>query len=124
MSIGNLRDANALFLPMWNKVVREVKKPPPTEQEQVMHAFRKALRSCDKATENMMDKHHETVAKSAKKIAEYRKKKAQQDRIHEAALERELINESIMIQRINHRNMLEEIRVDELNRDEMQKARQ
>jgi hypothetical protein len=33
------------------------------------------------------------------------------------------LQENLMIQRINHRNMLEEIRIDELNKGELMKDR-
>ncbi|MDR1886224.1 MAG: hypothetical protein LBQ56_08095 [Synergistaceae bacterium] len=122
MGVKNINDMNALFLPAWNDAKRNVRKQADsTDQQRAMEAFAKALRNCDKATERMMDKHHQTVAESAKKIAAYRKKKAVEDRRVQEAENQRLLQENLMIQRINHRNMLEEIRIEELNRRDLVK---
>ena len=53
------------------------------------------------------------------RLAEYRKKKAIEDRARQRADDIRTINENILIERINHRNMLEEIRIREFNRGEI-----
>jgi hypothetical protein len=123
MGVKSINDMNALFLPAWNDAKRNAKKQAePSEQQKAMEAFAKALKDCDKATERMMDKHHQTVAESAKKIAAYRKKKAVDDRRVQEAENQRLLQENLMIQRINHRNMLEEIRIEDINRREFMKG--
>ncbi len=122
MDVRNVGEVRALFNKVYERAARNLKKIDEESQKKAMEAFGKALRACDRASERMIDKHHESVAKSAKMRAEYHKRKYQLDKIRAAAEKQELINESVMIQRLNHRNMLEEIRVDQLNREEMQRA--
>jgi hypothetical protein len=122
MSVNNVTDANALFLPAWNNVVRAVKKTEESEQQKAMEMFGKALNECEKASEQVMDKHHETVAKSAKKLAEYHKRKAIFDRIRANADEQKMVNEQIVMRRMNQHNLLEGIRTDDINRRELLKA--
>lgn len=114
----DVKAANALFLPAWNEAMRNAQKPTKSKQEEGMALFRKALSDCDKAVEKMVDAHQKSVAESAKKLAEYHKRKALQDKFRNAAIERHLINEQIRIDSINHQNMLESIRIEELNREE------
>jgi hypothetical protein len=106
----------------WNDAARRAKPPEQTERQRAMEAFADAMVTVNKAGEQMMDKHHESVAKSAKKLAEYRKQKARQDAAKAAAEQQKLFHEDVMIRRLNHRNMLEEIRIDELNKEELFKA--
>ncbi|MDR1516196.1 MAG: hypothetical protein LBS45_10930 [Synergistaceae bacterium] len=124
MSVNNVTDANALFPQEFKNAavkanLRRTGKPTESERKRAMEMFGKALRDCDKATERMMDKHIESVAKSAKELAEYRKRKAQADRIKASANEQRLLNEKILISRINQRNLLEEMKTDDINRREL-----
>lgn len=117
----DVRAANALFLPAWNEATRNAQKPTKSKQEEAMALFRKTMQDCDKEIGKIMDAHHKSVAESAKKLAEYHKRKALQDQIRDSARERHLINEQIRIESINHQNMLESIRIEELNREERMK---
>lgn len=115
--IGDTSKTNKMFLSAWENAARRAPaKTTESEREKAMALFRKAMSDCDKATERMMDKHHESVAKSAQKRAAYLKEKARRDAIADAALEQRLINEAVLIRRINHSNRIEEDRVNELNR--------
>jgi hypothetical protein len=114
MGIQNIGAANSLFLAARNQQVRRVKNTSDEDLQKAREFFYKAVKSCDKATERMMDKHIESVAESAKKQAEYRKKKAVVEKAREKADDTRELNESILIERINHRNMLEEIRLKNL----------
>jgi hypothetical protein len=127
MSVNNVTDANALFLQELKNAAknrRTVSAPTESERKKAMEMFGKALRDCDKAMERVMDKHIESVAKSAEEHAEYRKRKAQADRKKASADEQRLLNEKILISRINQRNLLEEIKADDINRRELLAARQ
>lgn len=117
----DVKTANALFLPLWNSVARSPREPVKSKQEEAMAFFRNAVRDCDKEIGKIVDAHHKSVAESAKKLAEYHKRKALQDQIRNSARERHLINERIRIDSINHQNMLESLRVEELNRRERMK---
>jgi hypothetical protein len=122
MSVNNVTDANALFLKTWNDVARQPKKPAKSEQQKAMEMFGKAVQNCEKASERMMDKHLESVAKSAKELAVYHKRKAVFDRMKTSADEQKMLNEKILLSHINQRNMLQEMRVDDINRQELLKA--
>jgi 2-hydroxy-3-keto-5-methylthiopentenyl-1-phosphate phosphatase len=119
MSVRNITEANALFMPAWKNVTRKLKETEESERQKAMEMFGKAMRTCDEASERMMDKHLETVAKSAKELAEYHKRKAVFDRMKESADEQRMINERIVLNRINQRNLLEEIRTDDINKKEL-----
>jgi histone H3/H4 len=119
MASENLNAVNALFMPAWNDVTRKAKKPTESDQQKAREAFYKAVRSCDKATETMVDKHLENVAESAKKLAEYRKRKAVEDRVIKEADMRRNLRENMLLARINHHNLMEETRIRELNRQEL-----
>jgi hypothetical protein len=123
MGIQNLNASNALFMSVLNDVNRKAKIATESDQQKAREAFYKSERSCYNAAENMMDKHLERVAKSAKEQAEYRKKKSVADRARQEADRQRNFNEDILIERINHQNMLEETRVRELNRNELLKYR-
>lgn len=119
MGMQSMDAVNALFLPAWQNAKRQAKEATSSGQRRAMESYYKAVQNCDKATENMMDKHHKSVAESAKKIAEYRKRKARLDKTVEAAEKQRLFHENMLIERINHQNMLEGMRIDELNRKEL-----
>jgi hypothetical protein len=121
MSVQSINQANSLFIDAWNDVSRKVKHVTESDQQKAREAFYNAVRDCDRATENMVDKHLESVAESAKKLAEYRKKKAVADRAMKAADQQRVLNENILLERINYQNMLEETRIRELNRKEIMK---
>jgi hypothetical protein len=97
----------AMFTMARDHAERGVKADGESERERALEAFHKAERSCDKTVGRMMDKHHESVKKSAEKLAEYLKKKALVDRARERADDMRTMNEDILVKRINHRNMLE-----------------
>jgi len=121
MSVSNIEHAKSVFQALMNNASRKPKPGSDSDQQRAREAFYKAVRSCDKAMENLVDKHHESVRKSAVRLAEYRKRKAVEDRARQRADEIRALNEDILIERINHRNMLEEIRIREFNRKEMLK---
>ena len=118
MSVSSIDHANSAFQALMQSAS---KKSVANSEQSAREAFYKALRSCDKAMENMVDKHHESVRESAIRLAEYRKRKAAEDRVRQRADEMRRVNEDILIERINHRNMLEEIRIREFNRKELLK---
>jgi hypothetical protein len=126
MGVSNI-DGNAqmdtMFAMARDHVERRVKGDSESERERALEAFRKATRSCDRAVERMMDKHHESVKKSAEKLVEYLKKKAEADRAWERAEDMRTMNEDILIERINHRNMLEELRIKAQNREKIREER-
>ncbi|MDR1943920.1 MAG: hypothetical protein LBQ19_03775 [Synergistaceae bacterium] len=121
MSVLNVGNANSLFQQARDNEARKPRKPSKSEQEKAMELFGKALRDCDKASEQMMDDHIENVAKSAKERAEYHKRKAVLDKIRISADERKMINEQIILNRINQRSLLEEARADDENKRELLK---
>jgi hypothetical protein len=118
MDIQNIHGANVLFTAARNHASRAVRRVSDDELRQAREAFYRAVRSCDKASERMMDKHLESVAESAKKMAEYRRKKDIEDRSRKAADNTRMLNENILTEQINHRNRIEEMRVREFNRRE------
>ena len=118
MSVSSIDHAKSVFQALMQSAS---KKSADSSEQSAREAFYKALRSCDKAMENMVDKHHESVRESAARLAEYRKKKAVEDRARQRADEMRRVSEDILIERINHRNMLEEIRIREFNRRELLK---
>jgi hypothetical protein len=117
---GNVQ-MNAMFAMARDHVKRDVKGADESERERALEAFRKAVRSCDKTVEQMMDKHHESVKKSAEKLAEHLKKKAAADRARKRAEDTQTMNEDILIERINYRNMLEELRIKALDREKIRR---
>ena len=102
------------FQQAWDNRSQMLSAPKKSkEDEKLREAFQNALRECDRAMENVMDRHHESVAKSNEKKAEYNKKKAVQEEIEKAALNREMLNEQAVIQRINYSNRIEFLRKEE-----------
>ena len=120
MSVPNIDHNKSVFQALLGNAQKS-KPVTGSDQKRAREAFYKAVRSCDKALENMVDKHLESVRKSAARLAEYRKKKAIEDQARQRADMMRTINENILLERINHRNMLEEIRIRELNRSELLK---
>ena len=118
MSVPNIDHAKSVLQTLMQGVPRKSKATADSDKR-AREAFYKAMRSCDKAMENVVDKHHESVREAAERLAEYRKKKAVEDRARQRADEMRRINENILIERINHRNLLEEIRIREFNRREL-----
>jgi seryl-tRNA(Sec) selenium transferase len=114
---------DAMFAVARDHAERGVKADGESERERALEAFHKASRSCDRTVERMMDKHHESVKKSAEKLAKYLKKKSADDRARERAEDMRTMNEDILVKRINHRNMLEELRVKALDREKIRKER-
>ena len=121
MSVPNIDHAKSVLQVLMINAAKKSKTNADSDQQRAREAFYKAVRSCDKAMENVMDKHHESVRESAVRLAEYRKKKAVEDRARQRAAEMRRLNENILIERINHRNMLEEIRIRDFNRRELLK---
>ncbi|MDR0764688.1 MAG: GPALPP motifs-containing protein 1 [Synergistaceae bacterium] len=95
---------------------RGAKRAGEPERERALEAFRDALKVCDKTAEQMMDKHHESVKKSAEKLAEYHKKKDAAERAWEREKDMRDVNEEILAERINYRDMLEELRLKAMGR--------
>jgi len=83
-----------------------------SRQERAMVFYQKAVWNCDRQIEKMVDKHLETVAESAKKLAEYRKIKARQEQITKSMRERQELNERALIERINYRNLMQSRRLE------------
>ncbi|MDR3165095.1 MAG: hypothetical protein LBU13_05920 [Synergistaceae bacterium] len=124
MGISNITgntQMDALFSMARDYVECSLKRADEAGQSRAREAFYKAVKSCDEAAERMMDKHLESVKKSAEKLAEYRKKKAITDRARKHAEDMRIMNENILVERINHRNMLEELRIRGLNEEELSK---
>ena len=121
MSVSGIEHAQSVFQAILSDVSRRANQAAESDQQRAREAFHNAVRACDKAAERMMDKHLENVKKSAERLAEYRKRRAFTDRARKKADDMRTMSENILIERINHRNMLEEIRVRELNRDELLK---
>ena len=122
MSVNNVMDANARFLQELKNTAknrRKVTSPAESERKKAMEMFGKALYDCNKAMERVIDKHIESVAESAKELAQYRKRKALADRAKASAKEQRLLNEKILISRINQRNLLEEIKADDMDKREL-----
>ncbi len=122
MGMGNIGAANAMLLSDWNearaKVQKQMRQKSTTDREQAMVVFADAMMDCDKAIENIMDKHHESVAKSAKKRDAYRKKVALQEQIQKRAEEQRRFHEEALINQLNLRNMLKELRIEDMERRE------
>lgn len=112
-------DAKNLFAPAWNSETRAPQKATKTELEKAMEEYDKARSTCDKAADTMMDEHHRTVAESAKKMDEYYKQKMLRNQAREAVKDRQELNEQVRIESINHRNMLESRKLEELDRDQL-----
>ncbi|MDR1580664.1 MAG: hypothetical protein LBS35_09930 [Synergistaceae bacterium] len=126
MSVSNITgnvQMDAMFAMARDHAKRGVKEADGSERERALEAFHKAVGACDRTVERMMDKHHESVKKSAEKLAEYLKKKALDDRARERAEDMRDMNEDIQVKRINHRNMLEELRVKALDREKIREER-
>ncbi|MDL2263800.1 hypothetical protein LJC31_04010 [Synergistaceae bacterium OttesenSCG-928-I11] len=123
MGMDKIGAANAAFLSDWNEahanIQKQMQQKPKTSREQAMEAFADAMRNCDKAIENVVDKHHESVAESAKKNAEYRKKVARQEQIQKRAEEQRLFHEERLINQLNLRNMLKERKLEDVERREL-----
>ena len=124
MSVPNIEHAKSVVEALMGNTHQRSKSARDSGDQRAREAFYKAVRSCDKAMENVVDKHLESVKKSAERLAEYRKKKAVEDQARQRADTMRKINENILIERINHHNLMEEIRVRELNRRELLKEAQ
>jgi hypothetical protein len=125
MSVINVTDANSLFMQERDKSARQAKKTVKSDQREAMELFGKVLQDCEKASERMMDKHHETVAKSARELAEYHKRKAVFDRMKASADEQRMINEQIVLNRINQHALLKDMRADDIaERENIKKTTQ
>ena len=56
------------FQQAWDNRSQMLSAPKKSkEDEKLREAFQNALRECDRAMENVMDRHHESVAKSNEK---------------------------------------------------------
>lgn len=117
MGILRTEASNALFLPAWNEAQKRAKpQDGDSDRQKAMEAFAKAMRDCDKAMENVMDKHHESVAKSAQKRDEYRKKRAQQERLQKTAEARRDFNRQAVAQAQERRELTNELRIEAAER--------
>lgn len=87
-----------------------------TPRNKGMALYYKAVRDCDKAMETVMDKHHESVAKSAEKMKEYRSKKAREDAVRKAADDRRRMNEEAAVRAVDYREFMQELRLSDENR--------
>ena len=124
MNISGIKSADLLFAPAWENAARRTERTDKSQQEEAEEAFGKAVRACDRESERMVDRHHESVAKSAKERAIYQRKKAITDRVRTDAQKRDILNETVMIQRLNHRNMLKESLMKDIKQEEINRARQ
>ena len=124
MSVPNIEQTKSVFETLMVNNLQKLKPARDSDQQRAREVFYKAVRSCDKAMERVVDEHLESVRKSAVRLAEYRKKKAVEDRARQRADTMRKISENILIERINHHNMMEEIRIRALNRNELLKEAQ
>lgn len=111
MSTDNV-GAAATFLSDWNdangSMKQRVQNRNRTMREQAMESFADAMRDCDKAVEGIVDKHHESVAKSAEKLKEYHARVAREESRRRAAEEQRLFYEEALISALNARNIRQE----------------
>lgn len=119
----DVRITGAPFAFVRNEVMRNPQKPANFKQREALAFFQGAVRDCDEKIGKIMDAHQKSVAESAKKLAEYHKRKAREDRIAQSTMERRQRDERIRIDGINRRNMLEILRAEELNRRELLEQR-
>ena len=110
MSVGSA--ANSMLLHDWNNIVKNVREAIQSSKSSGLSAYYAAKQNCDKAMENVMDKHHESVAASAKKMKEYRKKKAREDAIREAAREVRITNREAADRAYNYREFMKSLRLE------------
>lgn len=112
--------AAATFLSDWNDAKASAKQVSAqrskTDRDKAMETFAEAMRDCDKAIENVVDKHQETVAKSAEKLKEYHKKLKLEEERAKHAEEQRLFYEEALISSINQRNFLMEQANDDIER--------
>ena len=120
MSAGSA--VNNMLLHDWNNIVKEVREAAQPSKMSGMGAYYNVMHNCDKAMQDVMDKHHETVAKSAKKMKEYRRKKAREDAVREAARERRQVYEEAAVRTLNKREFMKELRLEDEQRREMFEA--
>lgn len=106
-----------MFLQQQAKALRTVRKND--DREKAMEAFSDAMAACDKAIGKVVDDHHKTVAESAKKREKYLKQKAQAEKSQEIKDKQELMNERMLIHSINHRAMIQGMRVEDQERHEL-----
>ena len=115
MSVPSISHSKSVLQTFPADAARKPKALSFSDEKRAREAFYNAVRDCDKAMENVIDKHLESVKEAAIRLAEYRKRKAVEDRArNQADMMREL-NEKILIERINNRNMLEEMRMKRVN---------
>ncbi len=86
-------------------------------QEEAQAFYRKALYDADKAIDDMMQRHEEIVAEGQKRMKAYAQKRALEKRVQKAQEEREALAEKALVERLNHRELLEEAR----RKDELKK---
>lgn len=120
MSAGSATGVN--LLQDWNNIVKNVREAMQPAKNPGLGAYYAAKQNCDKAMENVMDKHHESVAASAKKMKEYRKKKAREDAIREAAREVRITNQEAADRAYNYREFMRTLRLKDDERRAMFEA--
>lgn len=124
MNVTTATGAGSSLLSMWSHMQRTRKSPQQTSQsqkEQAMKVYWDGVRSCDKAMEDVVDKHHESVRKSAKLRDEYRKKQKQLERAQDQADKIRDMNELRLLSQIKQRAIFEQMRVNEEDQRELLK---
>lgn len=82
---------------------------PKTEktEENIAERLREALESLDHTRNDMMDRHHELVARSQKLNLQRLRKKLAEQRIRQAEEREDLLQEQALVERLNARSRLE-----------------
>ena len=116
MSVNATTGANASILSMWKHMQQtrksDTQQTSLSQKEKGMKVYWDAVRSCDKAMANVVDKHHESVRKSAKQRDEYRKKQRQLERAQEQADKIRDMNELRLLEQIKQRAIFEQMRIN------------
>ena len=79
----------------------------PSRSEGVSERLRRALEETDHTRNDMMDRHHELVARSQKLNLQRLRKKLAEQRIRQAEEREDLLQEQALVERLNARSRLE-----------------
>lgn len=88
---------------------------PPADEgkniaEKALKKYYEAREALSRTSEEIMDKHHQTVAKSMELQKEHMKKKLREQRAKESKANADILHEEAVLKSINHRNMLQKMR--------------
>lgn len=114
--------AAATFLSDWNdanaSMKQRVQGRSKSMRDQAMESFAEAMRDCDRAIENIVDKHQENVARSAERLREYHKQLSREEARRRSAEEQRLFYEEALISALNARSLRQEDVLREIERRE------